>query len=378
MPKVNVIYHHYPHYRRPVMHELARNGRYEYEFWGSTEPVDGIVPYTGDETIKIRELSFKIRKGFWILGGYWPAVFDRSARAIIILGNPNMLASWWMPLVAKVLGKKILFWTHGWMRPEGRIKTGIRNFYFRLADHMLVYGTRSKVLGIAAHYPAEKITTIYNSLDHQRARDLMSLISNDADGVLRPKEMFSDASLPLIICTARLIRECRFELLLEAASILSLRGRPVNVLLVGDGPERENLKAVSEELNLNLRLFGACYDETVLAQLIYHSDLTVSPGKIGLTVIHSLSYGTPAITHGDMNRQMPEAEAIIPGVTGAFFECDSAVDLARVIAEWLSVQHNRDDVRAACFKVIADKWNPENQRVLIERALDQTLGIKSD
>ena len=41
------------------------------------------------------------------------------------------------------------------------------------------------------------------------------------------------------------------------------------------------------------------------------SDLTVSPGNIGLTAIHSLSYGTPVCSHSNFNNQMPESEAII-------------------------------------------------------------------
>ena len=44
----------------------------------------------------------------------------------------------------------------------------------------------------------------------------------------------------------------------------------------------------------------------------------VSPGNVGLTAIHSLSYGTPVLTHNNFNNQMPEVESIQPGFNGYF------------------------------------------------------------
>ena len=41
---------------------------------------------------------------------------------------------------------------------------------------------------------------------------------------------------------------------------------------------------------------GAVFDESN-SELIYHSDLCVSPGNVGLTAIHSLTYGVPVATH---------------------------------------------------------------------------------
>ena len=69
----------------------------------------------------------------------------------------------------------------------------------------------------------------------------------------------------------------------------------------------------------NCIFYGATYDEKELSKLIYMSDLTVSPGNIGLTAIHSLSYGTPVCSHSNFNNQMPESEAIINFENGFFF-----------------------------------------------------------
>lgn len=374
MPSVNVIYHQFPHYRRPIMLELVENGANDYRFFASVEPVAGIVPFAGDDKVRVTPLHFRVWHGLWLLKGYWPAVVDRSCDALIILANPNMPASWLMAIVGRLAGKKVLFWAHGWLKPESFFKRKFRSLYFRLADHMLVYGERSRKIGISLGYPADRITVVYNSLDFERAKALVAQIESGGEALPKPQDLFAEKDRPLIICTARLTRLCRFDLLLHAAANLKNEGRPINVLLVGDGTERQSLGQLARELGVDAHFHGACYDEQILARLIYFSDLTVSPGKIGLTVIHSLSYGTPAITHGDLDEQMPEVETILPGETGAFFERGNADDLASTIKAWLQSGKDRTAVRKACYDMIAGNWNPRQQRILIETAIEKVCG----
>ena len=85
-----------------------------------------------------------------------------------------------------------------------------------------------------------------------------------------------------------------------------------------------------------LHFYGATYDEIELANLIYHSDLCVSPGNIGLTAIHSLTYGTPVASHSNFINQMPEVEIIEEGVNGFFFQENSIENISKKILEFLN------------------------------------------
>ena len=58
MAKVNIIYHYFPHYRRPVMRELVKSGHHEYRFWGSLDDHKGIRAYKGDDLVQISPISF--------------------------------------------------------------------------------------------------------------------------------------------------------------------------------------------------------------------------------------------------------------------------------------------------------------------------------
>ncbi|MDK4806980.1 MAG: glycosyltransferase family 4 protein [Novosphingobium aromaticivorans] len=373
MTSVNVIYHHFPHYRAPVLRELTRTGRHDYRFWGSHEDIAGIKAFKGDDEVTVHPLRFRLRGRFWMLGGYAKAVLDPSAKALIVLGNPNMPATIAIALLGRLTGKRVLFWAHGWLRQRPSKVARLRNLYFRLADRVLVYGERAARIAVAEGFPAGHVKTIYNSLDYERAQKSLEKVAGGTDPAGRPQALFADPDRPVLICTARITPLCRFDVLLQAARLLQEGGRPVNVLLVGDGPEKAKLEAMARDLGVSVCFYGACYDEDELARLIYWSDITVSPGKIGLTAMHTLTYGTPAITHGDLDAQMPEVEAIEPGVSGLLFQRNDPVDLARAIGEWLDRDDDRSATRAACQAVIAQKWNPANQRRLIDLVIDELM-----
>ena len=95
----------------------------------------------------------------------------------------------------------------------------------------------------------------------------------------------------------------------------------------------------------------------------------VSPGKVGLIALHSLAYGTPVISHGDPENQMPEFEAIIQGKTGDFYKRDDLGDLAAVIKKWVTSPWPCEAVRQECYTTIERFYNPDFQRATINRAV---------
>jgi glycosyltransferase involved in cell wall biosynthesis len=371
--RVAVAYHVWPHYRQPVMQAMDRSEAIAYDFYGSGEPLEGVLHApTASVSRFVRAPFRRWGKLLWQPGAV-RAARDGRYQAIILLADPNFASTWVAATLARWRGVPVLFWGHGWLRPESAIKQAVRRTYFALSHRVLVYAERGKQLGMEAGFAAERITVVYNSLDVARADAVIAGIEEGADHA-RPQELFAEPERPLLICTARLTARCRFDLLLTAAETLSRRGFPVNVLLVGDGPERAALERQAQDLGVAVHFFGGCHDEDVVGPMLYHADLTVSPGKIGLTAMHSLMYGTPAVTHGDFDAQMPEVEAIEPGRTGAFFKRDDAADLARTIARWLDVGPPRERVRANARATIRAKWTPQVQAALIERAVLQVAG----
>lgn len=372
--KVAVIYHFWPHYREPLMCAMDANKQIDYDFFGSGEAMEGILHANPTAVARFVKAPYRISGRMVWQSKAVKAAICGDYDALIFLANPNFMSTWAAALVARLRGKPVLFWGHGWLRPEGFLKTLVRKVYFALSRRFLVYSERGKRMGVASGFPADKITVIYNSLDVEKADLIIARIERGELETIIPQSMFVEQNRPLIICTARLTAKCQFNLLLDAAAILSSRSMPINVLLVGDGPARIQLQEQATQLGLAVHFFGACYDEEMTGQLIYHSDITVSPGKIGLTAIHSLMYGTPAITHDDLDEQMPEVEAIVAGETGAFFARGNATSLADTIERWLITAPPRRQIRDAARQEIRFRWTPQVQAKIIETSVLQVTG----
>jgi glycosyltransferase involved in cell wall biosynthesis len=265
-------------------------------------------------------------------------------------------------------GKQVLFWTHGWLQEKGWLREVIKKRFLNLADVLLLYGERAKVIGTRMGISPERMLVIYNSLDYMRQKRIRDEI-RDEDLVELRSKMFGESTTPYAICTARLTPSCAFELLLSAQAILRQQDKIVNIVLVGDGPERKRLESLAKSKSLPVVFFGACYDEMVIAPLIRAANVTVSPGKVGLTAIHSLTYGTPVISHDDLDHQAPEVEAIIPDQNGDLFRRDDAEDLAKVLWKWCGRSWCDAEQREGCYEVIERKYNPASQKRTIEAAL---------
>lgn len=372
MRNVAVIYHMFPHYRLPVMKALDSSTKFRFFFFGDDREYEGIRPAASDDIKLFFPAKFRtFGRLFWQTAAVSRAA-DPKFDAIIFLANPNFVSTWLGAALARLTGKKVLFWAHGWLKPEVGYKRYLRNLFFQFAHVVLVYGERAKRLGRESGFPAERIRTIYNSLDYETSRSVLHEIRAGRATECQPRDLFRE-NRPIIICTARLTPRCELDILLRAAHLLERRSRPVNILLVGDGPSRPGLESLATELGQNVHFWGACYDESILGQLIFRSDVMVQPGKMGLTVIHSLMYGTPAITHSDMDHQMPEAEAIVSGETGLFFERGKVEDLAAKLEHWLSTQPDREAIREKCIAEVDRKWNPATQKTLIENAVQDLL-----
>lgn len=369
-PNVVVIYHFYPHYRKPVVEALARSQRANFTFVGDDhEFLRSVEPATLSQAVR-----FHLARTHHLLGPFmwqWGAIrwaVRREFDTVVMHAVPHWPCTWIGGLLARMLGKRVFFWGHGYLsRPRG-LKGFLRRLFYAVPTDHMFYGRLSKAYAIEAGWAPERLHVIYNSLDTAAQRDIREAWTPEQRRTLR-EELFGDASVPVIGCTSRLIPMRRLHELLEAVALLRDRGVHANVLLVGDGPERARLESLALGLGLRVHFEGACYDEHRIGALTMSCNVTVSPGKTGLTAVHSLGYGVPVVSHGDPDDQGPEWEAIIPGRTGSHFRAGDVASLADAIEPWLRMPETDPAVRRACIDLVDRMWNPGFQCRAIERAV---------
>lgn len=364
-PRIAVIYTHFPHYRAPVFSALSKSSAYVYDFYYDPRGIEKTIA-SGERADNHHAMLVHQWNGLMWQGSAIRLALLGRADAFVFLGNPLILSTWLASALARLRGRPVFFWTHGWLKRDSGTRGLIRRFFYRLADGLMVYGVRARELGRAEGFDVERIHVIRNSLDYAAQTEAR------AAALEIPDDLSVDIpAKPFFLTVSRLIPSVELELAVDAMVLLP---KDAVLVVVGTGPSLDVLQARAQRLNVDVRFIGAIYDEMKLARLFLKACAVVSPGKIGLLAMHALAYGAPVITHSDLDRQMPEVEAIEDGKTGAFFQYGNVADLAQKMAEFLDRDAaTRIEGRAAAIARIEDCYTPEAQVQLITAAIDSKL-----
>lgn len=288
--------------------------------------------------------------------------------AYIITGDPSSLSNWLVLVYAKIFKKKIYCWCHGLNQYSDSTYTKLINTpFYKSMDGIFLYNKFNKKFMVHLGLDESKIHIIYNSLDTQLQTDIYS--------TLLPSTIYRNHfgnDYPIAIFIGRVQKRMKVELLIEAVDILRKMGSHVNVVIVGGYMDGINIEELVQKKGLQeyVWFYGPSFDEKVNSELLYNANVCVAPGTVGLTAIHSLSYGTPVITHNNFCAIGPEFEAIKPGITGDFFEEDNVESLANVIEKWIGLTvEERDKVRKEARNEILDKWNVSRQIEILRKVI---------
>lgn len=365
--KVCCVFNYNPLYRLPIYRAMDKEFDCDFYFGDTVfQPMKSFDPKEL-KGFKGYIKAKRIRSFVWHSG--ISGIFNKKYTHYIIGGNPGLIVTWLILLYAKITGKKVFLWTHGIKQDNLSFKERLMSkLYFKNATGILMYNSFFCKNMIKIGCKREKLHIIHNSLDSSLQSEIYSTLS--------PTSIFEDHfknNYPTIIYIGRIQRVKKTEQILEAMSILRARGINLNLVVVGGNVDDDVFENKKEEykLNDNVWMYGPCYDERQNAELIYNSKVCVSPGNVGLTCMHVLSYGTPVITNDNFSKQMPEFEAIVDGRTGSFFQKDNIESLAENIQKWILLSDGqRNECRKIARKTIVDEWSVDYQIRIITEILN--------
>ncbi len=268
-------------------------------------------------------------------------------------------------IICNILGKKVYGWGHGPKTKGGKL-TSLYWWTLNRMTGFFSYGEKGRQRMIELGYPEDKVHVIYNSLATRT-----SVHQNYKSNIYKDKFNNED---PVLIFIGRLTAVKRLENLILLLRKLNENNHTSNLVIVGDGPCKEELETMTVKHYVSNRtwFYGGSYDETVNAELIYNADVCISPGNVGLTALHAMQYGTPIISNSDFETQMPEYETIAPYSTGLLFEKDNYDDCYARTCEWLEfAKDRREEIRNNCYEMINNKWNSDSQIEILEKVLNR-------
>ncbi|MDG2147847.1 MAG: glycosyltransferase family 4 protein [Flavobacteriaceae bacterium] len=356
----------FSHYRYGIWRMFLGNKKINFKIYYSNKEINGIQqtslnklqPSQLNKLGHIKNISL-FGKVIWQVGVITKVIRSRS-KVFIFLGEMNIFSTWISAIIARIRRKDVIFWGHGLYGNENFIKSFFRMTFLRLAGHHFLYGEHAKNLMIRKGINKNRIHVIYNSLDHDKLTDIYRDSHNKKFNLFNVLK-----SSNYVIFSGRLTKTKNLSLLFDAMNHFYKNKVEINLIVVGEGPEKNNLmKKYNNLITSKIVYFaGEIYNEKKLCDYIRNAKLFVSPGNIGLASIHSLTYGTPVCTHNDINYQMPEAE-ILNKKNSVLFTRNDLESLIDAIERGILLK-NKEGFTDKCIKSVSEKYTPKGQNKII-------------
>ncbi|MEE9450878.1 MAG: glycosyltransferase [Ignavibacteriaceae bacterium] len=138
-----------------------------------------------------------------------------------------------------------------------------------------------------------------------------------------------------IIHVGRLVKWKRVDLLIHAVKDLQSKFPNIELIVIGDGPEMNQLKLTVESLELSHRIYfvGSIYDPVILGRYFLSSSIYILAGMGGLSINEAMLYGKPIICSVCDGT---EKKIVRNGFNGFIFSAGDLMDLKEKISLLLS------------------------------------------
>jgi glycosyltransferase involved in cell wall biosynthesis len=340
-----------PNYRAPFFDLLASacDGGMSL-FTGLPRPDEGIT--TANE---LRVANYELGENLHIFRDSLYLCYQRGLLDWLQVWNPDVLIAEANPRYLST--PAAVKWMHrqnrpviGWglgSPPVHGFRKQQRFSFISQFDALIAYSQRGADEYAALGFPREQIFVAHNS------------VSPPPDST--PDERPSTMDQPTILFVGRLQARKRVDALLRACAQL---GSAPRLVIVGDGPEKESLKALSREIFPEAEFIGARHGEE-LAPFFREADLFVLPGTGGLAVQEAMSYGLPIIVaQGDGTQ-----DDLVRKENGWQIRPDDFEALVSTLKEALSDVMRLGDMGRESYRIVKEEINIEKMVEMFMAAL---------
>ena len=323
-----------PHYRVPLFQKIAERSGYVTRVLASptfpgSPPSAEKLPTWADTTHSCRSFMGQI---YWQAGLELPAQCTRGD-VLVIYGNPRVISTVKLLRTARRRGLGIVWWGH-WRSPTSVAwRVWVRRKLMRNMDVLLLYADQEAQEARAVFGPDMAVFSANNTIDTAEIDRAIAQWPEERVASFRSEQAVTDGT---VLFCGRLRRSppTGLDSTLQALRMLADRQQDVRLVVIGSGEDQARLMSIAEDLGVSQRVrwLGALYDEDQLAPWFLSARCLIYPGSIGLTLMHSLAYGLPVVTHSYPQLHGPEIYALRDGFNGLLFERGDVADMAEKLS----------------------------------------------
>jgi glycosyltransferase involved in cell wall biosynthesis len=239
----------------------------------------------------------------------------------------------------------------------------IRRFVYSRADAALAYGSHALQILPTYRINPGAIFVSYNT--------------SDTESLLEARDHVVKQPLLLHACRrilhiGRLVKWKRVDLLINAFRKIAGKYPDCELVIIGNGPEKEALIRHAKETGLEERIIftGAIYDSYTLSRYIYESSVYVLAGMGGLSINDAMCFSLPVICSVCDGT---EKDLITDGINGYFFKEGDADSLADMIDKVLSNEEQSKQMGEEAYRVIKEKINLDTVTQRFMNAFEYTM-----
>lgn len=267
-----------------------------------------------------------------------------NANMVVVTQENRLLFNYVRPILKK--DRKWAFWGHGrnfQATSPNSFSERFKRWLSSQVDWWFAYTELSSATVMEAGFPRERITVLNNAIDTtELAEQVGSIGPEEADEARRE---FGIGPGPIGLSLASLHADKRLEFLIDAARCIRVQVPDFQLVIVGDGPQRDLVRAAVDEAGGWIRWLGARTGRDK-ARVLSMSQLMLNPGMVGLSILDSLVAGVPMVTTAYPHHS-PEIVYLHSGQNGLMTDNDVESFVAGVV-RLLGDPAELDTLRAGC------------------------------
>jgi glycosyltransferase involved in cell wall biosynthesis len=251
---------------------------------------------------------------YWLDGRLcWqhPGAALRDADLVIVTQENKMLLNHLLMLRRDF---RLAYWGHGANlqseRPRGPLER-FKRWTAGKVDWWFAYTQLSRELVQASGFPPQRITVLNNAIDVTSLRRQCESLQPQELTAMRKDLGLHDG--PVGIFVGSLYADKRLDFLLDAAQAIRARVPGFQLLVLGDGPQRDLVHSCSM-VHPWIRWAGVRMGREKAVCLAL-ANVMLNPGLVGLGILDSFAAGLPMLTT-DRRQHSPEIAYLEHGVNG--------------------------------------------------------------